>query len=66
MSYSTIMNCKQYQHVKFFSEGAFNATVSYLKLFQGSTEDEMTKNQIEKEAERCVMLSIRVAKVINF
>lgn len=40
--------------------------LAYLKLFQGSSQDELAKNKVEEDAKRCVILAIKVPTVINF
>lgn len=40
--------------------------IGYLKLFEKSTEHELTANKTEQEAKRCVILGVRVPTVIDF
>jgi hypothetical protein len=42
------------------------ATLTYLKLFKGASQDELTNSKIEEEAKRCVVLAVKVPTVINF
>ena len=48
-----------------FSEGAYDVTLAYLKLFQGKPEKELTDNAVHEEAKRLVFLAIKVPTVIN-
>ena len=40
--------------------------MAYLKLFQRSSDAELTQHKIEHEAKRCVILGVRVPTVIDF
>jgi hypothetical protein len=40
--------------------------VAYLKLFQRSTDQEIQSAKIEHEAQRCVILGVKVPTVIDF
>lgn len=39
---------------------------AYLKLFERSNDQELTSNNIEGEARRCVILAIKVPNVVDF
>ena len=45
---------------------AFQVTVAYLKLFQKSSDQEIQAAKIEHEAQRCVILGVKVPTVIDF
>lgn len=40
--------------------------IAYLKLFQKCTEAELSNSKIEHEAQRCVILGVKVPTVIDF
>lgn len=48
------------------SVAAFKVTMAYLKLFQKSSEQELVAHKIEHEAQRCVLLGVKVPTVIDF
>lgn len=45
---------------------AFKVMLAFLKLFQKSTEQELSTLKIEAEAKRCVILGVKVPTVIDF
>lgn len=45
---------------------AFKTMLAYLRLFQKSSEQEISQFNIEQEAQRCVILGVKVPTVIDF
>jgi hypothetical protein len=45
---------------------AFKAMIAYLKLFQKCSDAELTAFNLEHEAQRCVLLGVKVPTVIDF
>jgi hypothetical protein len=45
---------------------AFSVMAAYLKLFQKSSDSELSQHNVEREAKRCVLLAIKVPTVIDF
>ena len=39
---------------------------AYLKLYEGANANELSSNNVEDDAKRCVILAIKVPTVINF
>ncbi len=48
------------------SVAAFKVSVAYLKLFNKCNDQELASIKIENEAQRCVLLGVKVPTVIDF
>lgn len=48
------------------SVAAFKVSVAYLKLFNKCNDQELATFKIENEAQRCVLLGVKVPTVIDF